>query len=484
MCGGPSFRLNKKEKAILIGLSPVLVPLGLVGLLGYGVFLGAKSAKAGTTTGIENVSKKVHSSLNQKAFRKALQTEKNFVLRAAILYELGDLRACLAEIAKVKQGAQTPWLNVFLASSCHVGLGEYDRAFDLLNKCTLEELKEYIFVCPSEVSVPMKELDPKYRPLCEEPYTAIRSVIFSLVYLCALGVAVNSTPAHLRESYLLHGNEGEDPHVSLSKAAKKKRILQRKKELSNLSDQEKHAAEVLLRRKLSDLFNMAIALAESLPDGTDDERSTKAYNLAMCLYAAAMLTGKEKTLQYVREHKMMQLQEAKEKIAEAIAACGDNKDDDHWQNICLLQDKIDKVLTVDIDGEGKVAVVTDGSPEAAELFTTSRWPLRHTFPEHLWEETYFPKPTWCDLCGEFITGVFSKQGSTCKHCNIVGHAACVASRGSHLIECNVMQPLTVDKHRRDANFERWRQLMLVWKKGGFQKAPKDVIRHIMSFMDP
>lgn len=33
--------------------------------------------------------------------------------------------------------------------------------------------------------------------------------------------------------------------------------------------------------------------------------------------------------------------------------------------------------------------------------------------KHEFKQVYFKKPTWCKCCGDFIWGVFNKQGYRC-----------------------------------------------------------------------
>jgi hypothetical protein len=84
------------------------------------------------------------------------------------------------------------------------------------------------------------------------------------------------------------------------------------------------------------------------------------------------------------------------------------------------------------------------------------------------------KPTWCSHCGEFITGLIN-QGSRCAVCQADVHTACEAAAAGD--QCVAQHSVTDAQHRRSGNFEKRRELLLLWKRA-FPAAPRDVVKMI------
>jgi hypothetical protein len=93
---------------------------------------------------------------------------------------------------------------------------------------------------------------------------------------------------------------------------------------------------------------------------------------------------------------------------------------------------------------------------------------------HALEKHSFKKPTWCNHCGEFITGL-TCQGSRCSICRANVHTAC--EQAAVKDQCVVQRSVTDAQHRKNGNFEKRRELLLVWKKA-FPGAPRDLIQLI------
>ena len=96
---------------------------------------------------------------------------------------------------------------------------------------------------------------------------------------------------------------------------------------------------------------------------------------------------------------------------------------------------------------------------------------------HVFKQHTFKKPTWDSITGEFITGVIH-QGYRCSNCrvNISNKPESLAL--SKFSSCIGQEMMSDDEHRRKGNFEKRRDLLLVWKKTGLQIVNKDVIKII------
>ena len=119
----------------------------------------------------------------------------------------------------------------------------------------------------------------------------------------------------------------------------------------------------------------------------------------------------------------------------------------------------------------------------SELFSSSQpsphrvllSPVGHAFEPHS-----FKKPTWDSFSGEFITGLHH-QGLRCRLCsaNVANDNLAFAKQ----FACVGEQTMTDDQHRRRGNFEKRRELMLVWKKTHLAIVGKDVIRMIDAMLE-
>jgi hypothetical protein len=104
----------------------------------------------------------------------------------------------------------------------------------------------------------------------------------------------------------------------------------------------------------------------------------------------------------------------------------------------------------------------------------SHYKLLRTAGGHVLEKHTFKTPTWCNHCGDFIAGLIH-QGSYCTVCSVNVHTACEEATAKG--QCVVQREVTDAQHRKNGNFEKRRELILVWKRA-FPVAPRDLIQII------
>jgi hypothetical protein len=437
MCVGFSVTLSKRDKIALAALSPLWAPLALVGGLLYGIASASSSAirKVSAAAGHEHLDK--YEKDKREATQRATQLASHG--SASSLKARGSCKPERDELAK-------PCDDHEQRAMLHFWVGEFDLAihhWHLLSGTRPDALfrtRGYLSLAlfsVGRVEEAFEQFEAQMEYCIDDDRTLYRNGFdcrFGLpsdLSQFANSMHNNFVQASLEVMLLLFT-------VCLYRGA------------TSLSERQAKLSVQMLRR-------MEFLL---------DDSPGAAGKSALASYAIAALGGPRSVAAVRADPERMQ----------ALATC------------LAHLDRLDAIPAVDREDEAagmkevrcRALMLLGKEPidPTINLFENTElvphYKLLRTAGGHLLEKTTFYKPTWCDNCGDFIAGLIH-QGSHCTVCSANVHTACEEATAKG--QCVVQREVTDAQHRKNGNFEKRRELMLVWKRA-FPAAPRDLIQLI------
>lgn len=421
-----SFTVSKKEKAALLALAPIWIPLALVGGLLYLVLrvpVKLASNAVGSTHQLSHTKdQKKEQTAQREASKgklevKADKTKERVQLmrlakdqhdkRGLCHWFLGEFESAIAEFEQCDESVHM-WLG--LALCC---VGRYEEGFEVISRMLEsrggfdEEGFQNLCYLTSDQHAWMQE----YRGSVDLPSAPVfRSLLFFHIYNGALAVP--------------------ERQVELIRA---------------MLDLARRIAEIYLWNQNSD---------------------DKYFKLALVYYAQGAIGGVRTREAVLADPARLQC------MRDCVASLGSNEglvnDDVSREDVEMLLAMAQCFLS---DGSGLE------NPPPRDLFYNTdvapRYHRNNLLNGHNSVKHVNKSPHWCDHCGEFIKNIAT--GVRCSLCKANLHPQCVADAKGD--ECLSTAPCTLQQHRRNGNFSKRRMLMLVWKKS-FPVAGKDIIRKI------
>jgi hypothetical protein len=101
-----------------------------------------------------------------------------------------------------------------------------------------------------------------------------------------------------------------------------------------------------------------------------------------------------------------------------------------------------------------------------------------TVASHQFKSTFFPKLTFCDARGEFVSSPLPNNGSSCV-CGLIKHPSCKET----LLPCSSLITATPEDRRRVFQWlYRNKSVLLVWKRC-VPQMPKDLVKKLHALVN-